>query len=175
MFDKLSYKRKFLGVLIGFAILFLASYKKTFKHTLAAKKELYTIEQKLSSIDHSYNQLYSLKYDINHLDNLIGGHTDKPELVQQQILDFVSNTKLNVNIVSIEDSHLFSDHEFLIYSNQLEFEGAYESLIHILYEIEKNFKNSSVVSCGFHSKTDYATNKQTLFFKIILQNYEKAN
>lgn len=175
MFKNLSYKQKFFGVLVGFLILFMASYKKTFKHTLAAKRELHLVEQKLSIIENSYNNLYSLKHEINSLDNLIGGHTERPELVQQQILDFVSNIKLSVNIVSIEDIHLFSDDEFFIYSNQIEFEGEYEALMNTLYEIEKNFKNSSVVSSGFHSKIDYATNKQNLFLKIILQNYEKAD
>lgn len=174
MFENLSYKHKFFAVLIGFLILFLASYKKTFKHTIAAKKELSLTEEKLLNTDNLYNDLYKVKNEITALDNLIGGHSLKPEYVQQQILDFVSNTEIDINIVTIDDVHLYTDYEFLVYTNQIEFQGTYENLIHLLYDIEKNFKNSSVVSAKFHSKQNYVTKKRNLFLKIILQNYEKT-
>lgn len=140
----------------------------------AAKKQLLSVEQKLSNMDNSYNELAMVKSEIKGLDNIIGGHSINPQDVQQGILDFLSNTGLNVNIVSIEDVHLFPDKDFLIYSNQIELEGSYSNLIHLLYETEKNFKNSRVVSAKFYSKKNYNTNKQNLFLKIILQNYEKA-
>ncbi|MDO5981439.1 hypothetical protein [Flavivirga spongiicola] len=152
----------------------MASYKKTFKHTLAAKKELNHVKQKLANTDHSFNSLYTLKNDIKVLDKLIGGRSLNPIHVQQKILDFISKTDLIINIVSIEDVHVFADKEFLIYSNQIEIEGTYEALIKLLYETEKNFKDSRVVSSEFYSKKNYRTNKQTLYLKIILQNYEKA-
>ena len=174
MFKNLTYKQKFFLVLVGFVVLFMASYKKTFKRTLVAKNELNLVKQKLATIDNSFNSLYTLKYDIKNLDDLIGGHTQNPEYVQHQILDFVSKTVLKVNVVSLEDTHLFSGNEFLIYSNQIELEGSYESLISILYEIEKKFDNSRVVSTQLYSKKNYKTNKQNLYLKIILQNYGKA-
>ncbi|TGV01063.1 hypothetical protein [Flavivirga rizhaonensis] len=152
----------------------MASYKKTFKHTLAAKKELNQVKQKLASTDNSFNNLYALKNDIKALDKLIGGRSLSPIHVQQKILDFISKKDITLNIVSIEDVHIYRDEEFLIYSNQIELEGSYEALIKLLYEIEKNFKDSRVVSSEFYSKKNYRTNKQTLFLKIILQNYEKA-
>ncbi|NMH85968.1 hypothetical protein [Flavivirga algicola] len=174
MFKNLTYKRKFFLVLIGFVLLFLASYKKTFKHTLAAKKELNHVRQKLANTNNSFNNLYALKNDIKTLDKLIGGRSLNPVHVQQKILDFISKTDPTINIVSIEDVHIFSGKEFLIYSNQIELEGAYESLVKLLYETEKKFKDSRVVSSEFYSKKNYRTNKETLFLKIILQNYEKA-
>lgn len=174
MFTNLSYKQKFFAIIVGFVLLTMACYKKTYKHMFAARTELKNVEQKLSNTNNSYNELFSLKNEIQILDDLIGGHSVDPEGVQQKILDFISNTKLNVNIISIEDVHLFSDSEFLIYSNQVELEGSYTNLINLLYETEKNFKNSRVVSSKFYSKKKYNTNKQKLFLKIILQNYEKA-
>lgn len=140
----------------------------------SAKTELNNVEKKLSNTDNAYNESYLLKSEIQSLDNVIGGHSTNPEDVQQEILDFISKTILKVNIVSIEDVHLFSDEEFLIYSNQIELEGSYTNLINLLYETEKHFKSARVISSKFYSKKNYATNKKTLFLKIILQNYEKA-
>lgn len=140
-----------------------------------AKSMLNQVEEKLASVDISYNRLSALKNDIIELDHLIGGQSKAPEHVQQDILDFVSTNTPKADIVSIEDVHLFQDNEFLIYSNQIELEGIYENLINALYDIETNFKNSRVVSSYFYSKKNYKTNQQHLFLKIILQNYEKTN
>ncbi len=155
-------------------ILLLASYKKTYKHTLAAKKELSLVEEKLFNNESSINELYFLKDEISNLKKTIGGQTKNPEHVQQELLDFISKNEFNVNIVSIEDVHLFSDNDFLIYSNQIELEGGYEDLIETLYEIEKKFENSRVVNANIYSKKNYRTQAKTLYLKIILQNYENA-
>ncbi|MEP1490162.1 MAG: hypothetical protein ABJK28_17215 [Algibacter sp.] len=150
----------------------MASYKKTYKSTLAAKKELNLVKKELSSNEDLLNERYYLKNEIKNLDKTIGGQTLNPEQVQQTLLDFISKHDFNVNIVTIEDVHLFSDREFLIHSNQIELVGSYTDLISTLYEIEKNFKNSRVVSTQLYSKKNYRTNTKTLFLKIILQNYE---
>ncbi len=174
MFKNLTYKRKFFLTVLGFVLLLMASYNKTYKHTLAAKKELSEVRKKLENTEHSTNSLNVLKNDIKSLDKLIGGHSLDPVHVQQKLLDFIAKTNLNIDIVSIENVHVFTDKEFLIYSNQIELEGAYEELIKLLYETEKKFSGSRVVSAKFYSKKNYKTRKQTLFLKIVLQNYEKA-
>lgn len=174
MFKNFTYKQKFIAILIGFVLLFIASYKKTFKQTLNAKKKLSIVKEKLSNNENSLTELYDLKNEISVLNKTIGGQTLNPEQVQQRLLDFISKSEFNVNIVSIEDVHLFLDSDFLIYSNQIELEGTYNNLMHLLYETEKNFKNSRVVSTQLYSKKNYRTNTKTLFLKIILQNYENA-
>lgn len=174
MFKNLTYRQKFYAIIGGGIILFLASYKKTYKHTLVAKKELSLVKEKLSNNESSLNELYYLKNEIASLEKAIGGQTKKPEHVQQELLDFISKNEFNVNIVSIEDVHLFSDNDFLIYSNQVELEGDYKSLIETLHKIETKFKNSRVVSTEMYSINNYRTKTKTLYLKIILQNYEKA-
>ena len=174
MFKNLTYKQKFYAIIIGFILLFMASYKKSYKHTIAAKRKVSYVEQKLLSSENSLNDLYQLNNKISSLDNIIGGQRLNPEQVQQKILDFITKHKFKVNVVSIEEAHLFLDNEFLIYSNQIELGGTYQNLIQTLYKIEKSFKNSRVVSTQLYSKKNYRTNSKKLFLKIILQNYEKS-
>ena len=174
MFKNVTYKQKFFAAIIGFILLFMASYKKTYKHTITTREKLSHVEQKLLSNENSLNELYQLNNKISTLDKTIGGQTQSPEQVQQKILDFISKHKFNVNVVSIEEAHLFSDSEFLIYSNQIELGGTYQNLMETLYEIEKNFKSSRVVSTQLYSKKNYRTHSKNLFLKIILQNYEKS-
>ena len=173
MFNNLTYKQKFLATLLGFVLLFMASYKKTLKHTLTAKKQLHNVEAKLLDINSSYSDIYALKNEVKVLDNIIGGYTLDPGQVQQKILDFITKKNSDTNVVSIEDVHLYNNKEFLVYTNQIELEGSYDSLIKMLYEIEKKLKDSKVVSSEMYSKKEYRTNTTKLFLKIILQNYEK--
>ena len=174
MSKNFTYKQKFFAVIIGFILLFMASYKKTYKNTLATKKELSLVKKELSSNENLLNERYYLKNEISSLDKAIGGQTLNPEQVQQTLLDFISKNDFNVNIVAIEDVHLFTDNDFLIYSNQIELEGSYKDLTSTLYRIEKDFTNSRVISTNLYSKKNYRTNTKNLFLQIILQNYENS-
>lgn len=169
MFNNLTHKKKFIAVVGVFLLLALACYKKTFKHTIAAKKELVNIEKKLANTESINSQLLGLKNDIKILDNIIGGHTSNPEKVQRELLHFISD--LDINITTIEDVHVYKDDKFIIYTNQVELEGSYKALINALYLIEKQFKNSTIASVNLYSKKNYKTNKNSLFLKLILQNY----
>lgn len=173
MFNNLTYKKKFIILLVGFLFIGIGAYNKKIRETLVKRKELKTIEKQLVNTDQSYNTLFSLQDQVKGLDNIIGGNNLKPELVQPSILNFITKKGQDVNVVSIEDVHTFSDTEFKIYSNQITVEGAYNNLIELLYTIEKEYKASRIVSTNLYSKKNYQTKTTKLYLKIILQNYEK--
>ena len=173
MFKTITYKRKFIFVIIGFLLLFFAAYKKNFKHIFEIRTQLSASKEKLNTLDDSYQQIFFLKNEIEQLNDLIGGQTKQPELAQRFILDFITNIGLSINIHNIDDTHIFIDDEFKIYTNVLQIEGDYNSLLKLLYSIEKDFTASKVVSSEFYTEKNYRTNSKTLFLKLILQNYEK--
>lgn len=173
MFNNLTYKQKCIAIVVVFVVLLMAAYKKTIRQAFAAKNQLNHVEQQLLNVDHSYNTLYSLKREVAVLDNIIGGGNLNPELVQQSILDFITNKTVAANIVKIEDVHVFSDKDFKVYSNQIEIEGAFNTLVELLYAIEKEFKASRITSSSIYSKKNYRTNRTKLYLKLVLQNYEK--
>ncbi|MCK8482226.1 hypothetical protein [Psychroserpens algicola] len=173
MSKSFTYKQKFFGIVLGFIILLLASYKKTYKHVFEAKAQISLVNDKLQNVDNSYNEIFILKNEISSLDNIIGGHSKNPEQVQQMILDFVSNSEYDVDISSIDDTHLFSDNEFRIYTNTIEIEGTYFDLMTLFYDIEKEFNMSKIVSAKLFSIKNYRTNSKRLYLKLIFQNYEK--
>ena len=168
-----TYKQKFFGIILGFLILLLASYKKTYKHIFEAKSQLNLIDEKLKTVDNSYNEVFILKNEISVLDSAIGGQTKTPENVQQMILDFISKSKHKVDISSINDTHLLLDNEFKIYTNSLELEGSYFDLLHLFYDIETDFKQSKIVSSKLYTIKNYRNNSKRLYLKLIFQNYEK--
>ncbi|WP_298892440.1 hypothetical protein [uncultured Psychroserpens sp.] len=173
MAKSFTYKQKFFGIVLGFVILSLATYKKTYKHVFEAKAQLSLVDDKLKDVDNSNNEVIFLKNEINSLDNIIGGQSKTPEQVQQMILDFVSNSNYDVDISSIEDTHLYSDNEFKIYTNTIEIEGSYFDLMKLFYDIEREFNMSKIISSKLFSIKNYRTNSKRLYLKLIFQNYEK--
>ena len=173
MSKSFTYKQKFFGIVLGFLILLMASYKKTYKHVFEAKSQLNLVDDKLKNVDDSYNEVYILKNEISSLDYAIGGQSNAPQNVQQMILDFISNSEHEVDISSIKDTHILSDTEFKIYTNSLEVEGSYFDLLHLFYDIETNFNHSKIVSSKLYSVKNYRNNSKRLYLKLIFQNYEK--
>lgn len=173
MFKNFTYKQKFYALILVFIVLSLAAYKKTFKHVVIAKNELALIEDQLATTNNSSNLISLLKSEITNLDFMIGGQSSQPDFVQKKIIDFVSESEFDVDIVAIEDVHITTNDGFKIFTNQVELEGSYELLAAILYSFEKQFKDSRIVSAQFYSKKNYRTNSKNLFLKLIFQNYEK--
>jgi hypothetical protein len=169
MFENITYKKKFFVAIGVFILLVLACYKKTFKHTLAAKQELNEVESKRANMESVHSELFYVKNEISSIDAAIGGHSVKPEQVQKKLLNFISGK--DVNITSIEDVHVFSDEQFIIYTNQIIVEGTYSKLTTALYDIEKRFNDSRVASVNFYIQKDYKRNTDKLYLKLILQNY----
>jgi hypothetical protein len=173
MFDKYTYKQKFYALIILFIMLLLASYKKTFKHVFSAQNELSLIEERITESNVSDQDLYVLNSQLTDLDLFIRGQNAEPQLVQHEILDFITRSNFKVDVVNIENVHLFKDTDFMIYTNQLEVEGDYIDLMKLLYSIENKFESSRVVSLAFYVKKDFRNKRKRLILKLILQNYEK--
>lgn len=169
----MPYKQKFFLIVFGCIILLLAIYKKNIRELIAVNQQINAIDLDLVKVDGSHDQIYYLTNEINNIDAIIGGQSKTPQLVQQYILDFITKSEYKVNIYSIDDTHIVDDESFHIYTNKLQIEGNFKTLLQLLFYIEKKFKHSKIVSARFFVKENYAKNSKNLFLELILQNYEK--
>jgi hypothetical protein len=172
MFSKLTYKQKFYTAILFFCIILFASYKKTFHKTFIAKKSVEKVEKKVFATDNYYYQISNLKKEIQNLDEVIGGSNINPQNVQQSILNFVAE-KQETNLIAIEDTHISSNSNFIVFTNQITLSGSYPSLIKCLFNFEKKFKDSKIVSIRVYSEKNRATKKIVLLMHLIFQNYKK--
>jgi len=173
MFENLTYKQKFLALLAIAVLLGLAAYKRSFKLTIDAYNEYHELSEQLYEIKSSSSTVQELDTEIRFLDNLLGKENMESVLVQQEILNFVTNKSTGVNVFDVAEVHEASDNKFIIHTNQLIIEGSFEELLKIIYEFEKKFPYSRVVNTSFFKKKDFKTRRIKLYAKIIFQNYEK--
>ena len=126
MFNQFSYKKKVLYTAILAALLTFASFKKNVKKILQINKQLQELqigqlEDRVFDDDIAY-----LQQEIKTIEAYIGGVNISPDYVQQQLIKFISNTPLTVEITSIEGIHQASIDQFNILTNQVTITGDYK-------------------------------------------------
>ncbi len=174
MEKRIGNKEKRYVVLLLFLLLFALGYTKLFKNTIRTIKD--------------YNQLKSLNIDslkikneiketqlvINNLDKIVGSEVREQDLVKQNILSFTSKSHSKIIVTSLEETQIFKNNDFTIYSTLLTVEGNYNTILEYLFAIENKFELSKVVSVKLFKKKDYGTKKEKLYARVIFQNYKTS-
>ena len=173
MFNNVTYKKKVIYAAILAVLLVFASFKKNIKKIIHVNKQLKELQ--LSQLeDKDFNKdIAYLKQEIKTIEAYIGGVNVSPERVQQQLIKFIANAALQVEIIGIERIHYASVDQFNILTNQITISGDYNNLIQLLDQIEQDFERSKITNAHFYTKTDYRRNRKELFLTILFQNYEK--
>jgi len=172
MFDQVSYKYKFYVLLIVALLLGIASYKRSFRYTLSAKKENRILSEKQGFVKANLGDIDQLASRSNYLDKLIGKDRVPSEVIQQRILEFIPSFK-NVKVSKLAETHYAIDGGFKVNSYEVVLSGSYNSIADIIYQFEKNFSLAKIVAMEYYKKKNYKTKKEQLFVKLIFQNYEK--
>ncbi|MDP2684155.1 MAG: hypothetical protein Q8P20_03795 [bacterium] len=171
--EGISYKKKLIGLLIVFFLLGIGTYKRSIALTIDAYRERKELKQKLNLIKNNSNTIERLESEIKFFNGLIGEDNFEPQIVQQEILNFVSNTSSSARIQNIDEIHSAIEKNYLIYTNFITLTGAFNDLLAIIYDFEKNFPVSKIVSIEFFQNKNFETKKTNLYAKIIFQNYKK--
>ncbi|MBP2832827.1 hypothetical protein J8281_11580 [Aquimarina sp. U1-2] len=174
MFANLTNKQKLLGILVLGVLLFLAANKRSYQVTRQAYHQVKELENKLSYVNSTTTDISRTQAELEFYDKIIGKQGVTPEEIQQEILDFATIYD-QVTVSNLDEIHLAESNGFSIISNQLILEGDFYSLLEVVYEFEKKFKFSNIVSISFVKEKEYRTRKNKLTVKIIFQNYEKSN
>ncbi len=176
MFDKYTFKQKNKVLLIIFVLLMLASYKRSFVLTLLALDEIEKQELNIEKIKTSDYEIGLLNQSIKELNQTIGKSNLKPDKVQQKILKEISilSQKNDVNLESIEETHIYKTVDFSIYSNILILEGDYKNLVKSIYNLELNFEYARLINVQLYKEKNISTKKIKLYAKILFQHYHQV-
>lgn len=172
MMAQLSHKRRFFIVLIVLLVLIFALYKKTYSPIFLLRSELQISEKLMTNSEASFEEIQILQHELNGLDKIIG-NSQNHALVPQKILRFITKNALDISVISMEDTHIFGEKIFTVFTNKIVLKGTYENLLQLMYTIEKEFAASKIASAKFVSKKDYNTNKTDLLLELYFQNYGK--
>lgn len=171
MFEKYSYKKKFTALLFIFVMLLITAYKRSFHTLIDVIRENKSLSEKTNTINKKSNNIDKLSQEINYLDRVIGKEGITKEMVQQGIINFASTEDPGISINDLKSSHVFTDENYRIISNQLDVTGNCNQLLALGYGFEKKFDYSRIVSMNFYT-TKKNNTSEVLHLKMIFQNYE---
>lgn len=173
MFRNISHKRKFFMLLLLIMVIGITAYKRSFKGALDAIS-IYNESQKNVVKDEDLElKLSLLDKKSTVLDNLIGSRTENPNIVQNEILNHISENNFNINLIKLHSLHTFKDDFFTVYSNVITTQGDFNEHLKAINALENNFEHARIASLKLFVIHDRQTKKKELYNEIIFQNYEK--
>ncbi|WP_282162864.1 hypothetical protein [Ulvibacterium marinum] len=173
MFENITYKKKFLVLIVLLIVLAITGYKRSFSLTIDAYDNLRSSRLKLSEVSNSRQKIAALKNEVAYLDLVIGKEAANADVVQQEILNTFNQIENGSDLVKLEEIHMANNDYFNIYTNQLILSGGYKDLLEATYQYEKEFDYSRVVSLKFFVEKEPRSRRKKLFEQLIFQNYEK--
>ncbi|MFD2433840.1 hypothetical protein ACFSO9_10000 [Mesonia maritima] len=90
MFENIPNKKKFYAVILIAVILGITAYKRSFKTAIETVSFYSESKENIAGTDQAHNELLYLKDELKTLDAVIGKKVKKPEIVQNEILNFLS-------------------------------------------------------------------------------------
>lgn len=171
MFEKYTFKTKFIALIVVFIMLFITAYKRSFNTLFQVLTDYKTLTLKVNEINKKGNNSVELIKEIAYLDKIIGKQEVTKEMVQQGIVSFATENHPKVSINDLQSIHVFPDENYTIITNQLDVTGNVNELLQLGYDFEKKFNLSRIISMNFY--TSKKNNKpDVLHLKMIFQNYE---
>ncbi|TRW27535.1 hypothetical protein FMM05_02530 [Flavobacterium zepuense] len=171
IFEKYSYKTKFIALVLISLMLGYTAYKRSFSTLISLIKENKSLTSTINSLKNSSGNEDVLLDQINSIDKIIGKEGLSKERIQQDIINFVAKYNKGVSIYNMESIHEFKDDNNTVYTNILDITGSFNNLLEISYNFEKKFDSSRLISLNFYS-TKKNNKPDALHLKMIFQNYE---
>lgn len=171
MFEKYPYKLKLKLLALIFVMLSIAAYRRSFGPLAAVIKEHTLLSEKVTVMGDNTKNADKLNREIAGLDKQIGKEGLGKEIVQQEIIGFVTRNSPRVSVNDLQAIHVHTTEDYRIYTYQLDLVGDFNSLIQLSYAFEKKFEYSKIARLNFYTEKNSNQN-EALHLKIIFQNYE---
>ena len=162
MFDSWSYKKKNLVFLGSVVTLLLVGYFMAFSKTIGLYNANQYLQSNVSSLGSIQSQLVDLQAQKAALDSILG------ELDLgggQQLLLKQMSSVTNENVVLAEYAEVKKRSSPDRYS-LFKFEGSYQALVRLLYEVERRHYGGVIASAKFEVDTDRRTKMSRLYMSL---------
>ncbi|AEW86797.1 hypothetical protein B0A78_11565 [Flavobacterium columnare NBRC 100251 = ATCC 23463] len=171
MFNQYTFKQKFKALIFVFFLLLITAYKRSFSPLMDSYGEYKTLKAKTQEINSKSSGVKKLNEEVTKLDLLIGKSEKEKEVIQQEIIDFVTKNHPEVTIHTIQPIHFFKEEHFSVITNTIVLSGTTNQLLKTAYNFENQFESSKLISLHFFTekKND---KEEKLYLKLIFQNYE---
>jgi hypothetical protein len=166
---KFTYQQKLKFFPLLFLMAVILVYWIAVSGTVELKKSCTNLRKQLVSAGDAPTQLASLQARLNEL-NKMKGNIEKEEGTDP-LLNFVSiNPVPATRLINYQPLHFYTRQPYLIETRIAVFEGNYNSLLKLLFTLEKSYSAGKVVSVKFETETNLKTEKKRLLMTLYIQS-----
>ncbi|MCK4661794.1 MAG: hypothetical protein KAT68_02930 [Bacteroidales bacterium] len=177
MFNKLTYKNKFVLLIAGFFIFLFIVYSFAIKKTINTKKQNKEIEKQLIIINDAPAKIADYELQLKKIENIIGEKIilgqDVHELLLERVSKYCQDNRLILRELPMV--HKFNQNDYTIETSVVVIEGTYLKLLKLLFALETEKIFGKITSANFKSYKDFKTRKIRLTLTIYIQNIKKGN
>ncbi|WP_428741580.1 hypothetical protein [Tenacibaculum sp.] len=171
---KFTYKVKKKLLFLFTLLLVIVIYQRVLKRTYHETSNYFFHSSKNINQERIKDSILSLKDKVEQIEEALGEDDFDENFIQQEILEFLSNkSKENVvEITNLKKTHIVKEKEYTLVTTFFTLKGSYNSLIKIMYEVEREFKKSKLNSVGFYKKKNHSLKREELHAELLFQNFK---
>ncbi len=175
MWNKLTYRKKNLLLLMIVVVLGFLAYHKAIKGTLQVMEDCAQLAKQVEAANQSPERLFALEQELATINELIGTDAEAVNEAQGQLMDRVG-TYCDQSAAVLKEfaaPHQYIANNYAIITSKVEVEGDYLTLLLLTDVLERDFNASSLTSVRFYTKKQMKTKKTKLYAVYYLQNIQK--
>lgn len=138
MFSNLTYKKKFIYLIVGGAILLCLVYSFSINETIKLRSSYLEIKNRYDGVFDASASILFYERELNKIDSLIGDKNDKGNYTQEELLRRVTEfgREHNLTIINFPSPHSYIDNGYRVFTYETSISGAFNDLVRLLYELE---------------------------------------
>ncbi len=175
MWNNLSYKKRFIRLIIGAVLLIWVSFKFAIMPSVELKQNLNQLKVQLKSIENAPYKLQTINKRLTDIEKQIGdvsGTEGSGGYLIDKVGEFCKRNRLVLN--EIPEKHTFNKDEFKIETYKLVIQGSFINLVKLLHEVETKPVAGKVRSVTFESEYDLREKRKYLYGNFYIQSIRSA-
>jgi hypothetical protein len=138
MFKNLTYKQKFIYLLVGGLILLILVYVFSINETLKLRSNYVELKKRYDGVFNASSSILFYEKELIKIDSLIGSENVKGDYTQEELLKKVTEFGRvhNLTVISFPGPHEYIDNGYKVFTYEAAISGRFNDLLRLLYDLE---------------------------------------
>ncbi|HET8885641.1 MAG TPA: type 4a pilus biogenesis protein PilO [Salinimicrobium sp.] len=170
-------KQKNILLIIGFFTALILSYKLAFSKTFLLKNEFNQLKKEEAILENIPKQLSVLKQKETYYDSILTRYQLTESSVQNNLLKTINSfsQENDLKVVDFSEPHIVSQKDLTIKTYQFSVEGDYNSIVHLVYQLEQETRFGEIINFHFQKRKNYRRGKYYLQAHVLLRSFSQAD
>ncbi|HCB61301.1 MAG TPA: hypothetical protein DEP77_05105 [Bacteroidales bacterium] len=167
----LTYKNQYRLLIAVLVIIIIVAYRMAISKTMAMYNLKNDLVERSSEIQDAPQRIAELKSRIGEFESLISGNPNDTTETRNKIMSYASRFCNDNNLIlsGFLPPVDVDRGSFILETNILEIEGGFSKILHLIYNLEMEWKPGKVVSVHFFTKEDLRTKTIKLYAHVYIQ------